>query len=136
MSEPSYFVSFWLRKILVPVDGSENSLRALDLAVDFGMRYGSKITIIHICSDCSNTNDIQSLIEKRVNNKIEYDLKIVKINIKESSVSNEILKVINEEPYDAVIMGARGTSLNSDINIGSTALAISINAPVSVILVR
>jgi Universal stress protein family. len=46
------------------------------------------------------------------------------------------LKVINEEPYDAVIMGARGTSLNSDINIGSTALAISINAPVSVILVR
>nr|WP_198002076.1 universal stress protein [Caldivirga maquilingensis] len=120
----------------MPVDGSENSLRALDLAVDFGMRYGSRITIVHVCNDCSDVNDIQSLIEKRVNNKIKYDLKIIKINVNESSVSNEILKIINEEPYDAIIMGARGTSLNSDINIGSTALAVSINAPVSVILVR
>ncbi|WP_338600666.1 universal stress protein [Sulfolobus tengchongensis] len=136
MSEPSYFVSFWMRKILVPVDGSENSLRALDLAVDFGMRYGSKVTIIHVCGDCNNVNDIQSLIEKRVNNKIEYELKILKVNIKESSISNELLRVLSEEPYDAIIMGARGTSLNSDINIGSTALALAINAPVTVILVR
>lgn len=136
MSEPSYFVSFWLRKILVPVDGSENSLRALDLAVDFGMRYGSRVTIVHVCSDCNNAEDIKSIIEKRINNRIEYNMKILKVNIKESSIANEILKILNEEPYDAIIMGARGTSVNSEINIGSTALALSINAPVTVILVR
>ncbi|BDB97421.1 MAG: universal stress protein [Saccharolobus sp.] len=136
MSEPSYFVSFWLRKILVPVDGSENSLRALDLAVDFGMRYGSRVTIVHVCGDCNNAEDIKSIIEKRINNRIEYNMKILKVNMKESSIANEILKILNEEPYDAIIMGARGTSVNSEINIGSTALALSINAPVTVILVR
>ncbi|MEM1599361.1 MAG: universal stress protein [Sulfolobaceae archaeon] len=136
MSEPSYSISFWIRKILVPIDGSESSLRALDLAVDFGMRYGSKITIVHVCNDCNNVNEIENVIDKRVDHKIEYELKILKVNIKESSIPNEILKILNDESYDAIIMGSRGTSLNSDINIGSTALAIAINAPVTVILVR
>ncbi|TRM80181.1 universal stress protein [Sulfolobus sp. D5] len=136
MSEPSYFVSFWMRKILVPIDGSENSLRALDLAIDFGMRYGSKITVVHVCHDCNDLEIMKSVIQRRINNRVDYELKFVKTNLKETSVSNELLKIIGEESFDAVIMGVRGTSVNSEINIGSTALALSINAPVTVILVR
>lgn len=135
MSEPSYTVSFWLRKILVPVDGSENSFRALELAIDFAMRYGSQITVLHICEDCDEKK-IRELVEKRVNGRVDYDFKIVKFLNKESSVSNEILKFLNENSYDAVILGARGQSINSDINIGSVALSVSVNAPTTVILVR
>lgn len=135
MSEPSYTVSFWIRKILVPVDGSENSFRALELAIDFAMRYGSQITVLHICEDCDEKK-IRELVEKRVNGRVDYDFKIVKFLNKESSVSNEILKFLNENSYDAVILGARGQSINSDINIGSVALSVSVNAPTTVILVR
>ena len=135
MTEPTYIISFWLRKILVPIDGSENSLRALELAIDFAMRYGSQISIIHVCEEC-NENEIRSLIEKRVNGRINYDLKFLKYSNKESSVTNEILKFLSENTYDAVILGARGLSITSDINIGSVALSVAVNAPTTVIIVR
>ncbi|QIW24231.1 universal stress protein [Sulfolobus sp. S-194] len=135
MTEPTYTVSFWLRKILVPIDGSENSFRALDLAIDFAMRYGSQISIIHVCEEC-NEQAIKEKVEKRVNGRVDYEFKIIKYSSKESSISNEILRFLSENSYDAVILGARGLSINSDINIGSIALSISVNAPTTVILVR
>jgi nucleotide-binding universal stress UspA family protein len=61
MTEPTYTVSFWLRKIVVLVDGSENSFRALELALDFAMRYGSQITVIHACDTCKELTTGQSM---------------------------------------------------------------------------
>lgn len=136
MIEPSYKVSFWMRKILVPVDGSENSLRALDLAVDFGMRYGSKVTVLYVCEYCERAEEIKGLVSKRVESKIFYDFKVAKYNARESSVPNEIIKLITDEGYDTIIMGAKGSSINIDTNIGSTALSITVNAPITVIIVR
>jgi nucleotide-binding universal stress UspA family protein len=133
--EPTYTVSLWFRKVLVPIDGSENSLRALDLAEDFSMRYGSKITVVYVCSQCDDASHVKKKIEERVGQKIVYDFKVVNMS-KESSVANEILKTISEDTFDAIILGARGTSVNSDINIGSTALSVTANAPITVITVR
>ncbi|MCY0860048.1 MAG: universal stress protein [Sulfolobaceae archaeon] len=136
MTEPSYKVSFWMRKILVPVDGSENSMRALDLAVDFGMRYGSKVTITYICEYCERSDEIKEAVEKRIESRISYNFKVVKFSTRESSVANELLKIISDEGYDTIIMGAKGSSINIDTNIGSTALSIAVNAPITVIIVR
>ncbi|MEM0173209.1 MAG: universal stress protein [Sulfolobaceae archaeon] len=135
MSVPSYSVSFWWRKILVPIDGSEGSIRAFQLAVDFAMRYGSKITVVHVCNECNN-NKLKEIVKEIAGNKIEYEYKEIKVNLRDSSISNELLKIIVDENFDAVIMGARGTSTEAETNIGSTALSIAVNAPISVILVR
>jgi len=135
MTEPTYTVSFWLRKIAVLVDGSENSFRALELALDFAMRYGSQITVIHACDTCNET-EISEKIKRRVNDRAEYELKILKYSSKESSAANEILKYLSENTYDAVIMGARGLSINSELNIGSVAMSVALNATTTVILVR
>lgn len=135
MSSPTYTVSLWFRKILVPVDGSENSMRALELATDFSLRYGSRVTLLHVCYDCSDTDHLRKKIEERVSGRIDYELKTVKMAT-DSSVANEILNILNEGTYDAVIMGARGTSVNSDINIGSTVLSVAANASITVIIVR
>ncbi len=132
--EPTYKVSFWFRKILVPIDGSENSLKALDLAIDFNMRYGSEITVLHICENC-NQDKIKRLVENRTKGKINYLFKIRHLN-SETSPSNEILQEINEGNYDAVIMGARGLTTNPDIITGSVTIAVIVNAPVTVITVR
>ncbi|MFP3224416.1 MAG: universal stress protein [Nitrososphaeria archaeon] len=134
MMEPTYKVSFWFRKILVPIDGSENSLKALDLALDFNMRYGSEITVLHVCENCDQ-DKIRKLVEKRIKGKVNFILKLRRLN-NETSVSNEILQEINEENYDAVIMGARGLTSNPDIITGSVTLAVITNAPVTVITVR
>ncbi|AWR97726.1 universal stress protein [Acidianus sulfidivorans JP7] len=135
MSSPTYTVSLWFRRILVPIDGSENSMRALELATDFSLRYGSRVTLLHVCYDCSETEHLKKKISERIGDKIEYDFKVIKMG-NDSSVANEILNVINQGTYDAVIMGARGTSVNSDINIGSTVLSVSANASITVIIVR
>jgi hypothetical protein len=37
-------------KILVPLDGSEQSLRALDVAVEIATKFGGKLTLIHAYS--------------------------------------------------------------------------------------
>ncbi|AEE94190.1 UspA domain protein [Acidianus hospitalis W1] len=135
MSSPTYTVSLWFRRILVPVDGSENSMRALELATDFSLRYGSKVTVIHVCNTCEEAEHVKKKVEERIGDKIDYDFKIIKMS-NDSSVPNEILKVINEDTFDAVIMGSRGTSVNSDINIGSTVLSVAANASITVIIVR
>ncbi len=132
--EPTYKVSFWFRKILVPIDGSENSLKALDLAIDFNMRYGSEITVVHVCENCDKDR-IKKLIEMRTKGKINYVFKVRHLT-NETSQSNEILQEINEGNYDAVIMGARGLTTNPDIITGSVTMAVIANAPVTVITVR
>ncbi|MUN30075.1 universal stress protein [Sulfuracidifex metallicus] len=133
---PTYTVSFLLRKILIPVDGSENSMRAVDVGVDFAMRYGSRLYLVYVCQECKSTQAIRENLEKRISGRTDYEFKEIKTNYKESSVANEILKIITEESFDAVIMGARGTSINSDVNIGSTATSVALNAPITVIVVR
>ncbi|MCY0850079.1 universal stress protein [Sulfuracidifex metallicus] len=133
---PTYTVSFLLRKILIPVDGSENSMRAVDVGVDFAMRYGSRLYLVYVCQECKSTQAISENLEKRIGGRTDYEFKEIKTNYKESSVANEILKIITEENFDAVIMGARGTSINSDVNIGSTATSVALNAPITVIVVR
>jgi nucleotide-binding universal stress UspA family protein len=39
-----------LSRILVPIDGSETSLRAANTAVDLAKRYGASITVLHVIS--------------------------------------------------------------------------------------
>jgi nucleotide-binding universal stress UspA family protein len=134
--EPSYTVSFWLKELLVPVDGSGSSMKALDLAIDFAMRYGSRITVLFVCPDASRAESVRKQVEEKASGRAEVTFKAVSYDPSTSSVANEILKAIAEGSYDAVIMGARGTSINGDINVGSVAMAVAAHAPVTVILVR
>ncbi|BBD72609.1 universal stress protein A [Sulfodiicoccus acidiphilus] len=131
--ESSYRVSFWLRKVLVPVDGSENGFRALELAVDFAKRYGSKITVVHVKGE--GTDEVRKSVQSKLERKVDYEFKLLEAGT-DSSVPNEILKELYDGSYDAVILGARGTSINQELNIGSTALAIAANSPTTVIIVR
>lgn len=134
MSEPTYRISFWFRNILVPVDGSENSMRALDLAVDFAMRYGSQITVFYACETCNAS--IEGAVKERVGGRAKYELKIAKYSAGESSPASEIIREATEGNYDTIIMGARGLSVNSEVNIGSVALSVIASAQSTVIIVR
>jgi len=133
---PTYVVSFRFRKILVPVDGSENSFRALELALDFAQRYGSKIIAIHAKPKGTETKIPEELKIRFKKYNIPIDLKVKEYDPLKSSPANEILNEIFENSYDAVILGARGTTINENIQLGSVASAIVFNAPITVIIVR
>ncbi len=135
--EPMYAVSFLFRRILVPVDGSENSLRALNIALDFAQRYGSRITVLHVATGSADIESLKKTVEKRAQEKgVDVDFKVRVFNPQISSVANEILAEIISGGYDLVIMGARGSTTNEDIILGSTALSVVVNSASSVMIVR
>ncbi|RLG88260.1 MAG: universal stress protein [Thermoprotei archaeon] len=133
---PTYIVSFRFRRILVPVDGSENSFRALELAIDFAQRYGSKVVAIHAKPKGTETQVPEELRRRFKKHYILIDFKIKEYDPLKSSPANEILNEIFEGSYDAVILGARGTTVNENIQLGSVASAVVFNAPITVVIVR
>ncbi len=135
---PTYEISFMFRRILVPIDGSENSLKALDLAIDLAKHYGSSIVVVHAKpKNMESRVDPLEKARKRVEKSgAEVSFKILEYDVNESSTVNAILNEIVEGNYDLVVMGARGLTLSTEISIGSKALAIASNSPVTVIIVR
>ena len=135
--EPTYEISFRFRKILVPVDGSESSLFALDLALDFARRYGSRITVLHVKVEDSDHGSVLDKAKQRASKRpVLVEFKERTCNPENSSVANEILQEVYEGGYDAVFIGARGTTVSEDIHVGSTALSLVTHAPVTVVVVR
>jgi len=137
---PRYVVSLWFRKILVPVDGSGLSMKAIDLAIDFAKRYGSKITALYVTpeNDSDEKADIvkKKILEKQGSSGVNIEFKIRKISFPESSIAKEIIDEATDGLYDAVIIGAKGMSGGEEFPIGSVATAVAILAPCTVILVR
>jgi len=135
--EPTYEISFRFRRILVPVDGSESSLFALDLALDFARRYGSRITVLHVRVEGLGDKGVLDKAKRRASGKpVHVEFKERVCSPRSSSVASEILEEVYEGGYDAVIIGARGTTVSEDIQVGSTALSLVTHAPVTVVVVR
>lgn len=138
MSEaPTYSISFYYRKIAVLYDGSEASLRALDLALDISKHYGSKIVLIHAIPKGEVAGDVFEKAKARVKKtSIDVSYKLVDYDKDSSNAPTAIIKELLEGGYDAVFVGARGKSISPDINLGSVALSVIVNVPLSVFLVR
>ncbi len=135
--EPSYKVSFLFRRILVPVDGSEGSLRALDVAIDFAQRYGSRITVLHVLAGSADVEELRKKVEERAQDKGVYvDFKLRTFNPATSSIANEIIREILDGGYDLVIMSARGSTTNEDLIVGSNVLSVVVNSATSVMIIR
>lgn len=135
--EPTYVISFMFRRILVPVDGSANSLKALDIALDFAKRYGSKVTTLIVDDGKLNVNDIAAEVSDRGRRAgIELSVKVKEVRNAGESVVSKVIDEISEGSYDLVIIGARGRTVSEQLLIGSTALSVIINSPVSCLVVR
>ena len=135
--EPTYTVSFLFRRILVPIDGSENSLRALSVALDFAQRYGSRVTVLHVAAGSTDIDALRKTVEEKAQEKgVDVEFKVRVFNPQVSSIANEILNEIIGSGYDLVIMGARGSTTNEDIILGSTVLSVIVNSAVSVMVIR
>ncbi len=135
--EPSYRVSFMFRRILVPVDGSENSLRALEVALDFAKRYGSRIVALHVVDGSIDPDKLKERVlamASKLGVSIEFKTRSFSSTI--SSVANEIIQEVLEGGYDLVVMGARGNTVNEELLIGSKVLTVVANVPVSIMVVR
>ena len=141
-----------LSKILVPVDGSENSFRALEQAIFLSTKIQeAQITVLYIIEDLPSLYIYSpKIIEKlRADYKSEYT-KILErckeiakksgININtvllEGDPASKIIGYSEMEKFDLIIIGSRGMGKFKEVIIGSVSNKVLHHAKCSVMLVR
>lgn len=132
-----------INNILVNYDFLPSSIVALEKAVSIAKAFGSKLTVLHIDNDEHHTqlkSIYQKVLEKKyklleeIKNK-HKDVKVETI-LQKGSPKEEVLRMINRNGYDLVVMGRRNTADKSRVFLGSLSLEVLKNSPVSVLISR
>lgn len=126
--------------VLVPMDGSERSEDALRFAVDFANRYDGSVHVVHITDHPANeepeiVENARSIIEEAgLADEPEVRINVSKFRWSDR-VGKEILKLVEEEGYDHVVMGHHGTGALGRAILGSAAETVvrSSTIPVTVV---
>ncbi|MGB9725124.1 MAG: universal stress protein [Fervidicoccaceae archaeon] len=137
LQERVFLMSYMFRRILVPYDGSANSEKGLRVALELSAILGSKITVAYACEKdkCSEglLKRAREIAEAR---GIRIETKLIAYNPEESSESSEIVKEVNSNSYDLVVVGIRGKTEYEGVLKGSVASSLFVNANVSFLFVK
>ena len=143
-------------RILVPVDGSEHSLKALEIAADFARIKQADIYVISVASSAGGMDDheipphsrerreetIQERADKALNcacevlRKENVGVKISQTLSASVSVPDTIIDFAEAEHIDLIVIGSLGLSAPSGFKVGSIAKQVLRYSPCSVYLVR
>ena len=148
------------QKILVPIDGSEHSLKALEEAAQLAKISSGKITLINVCSVRSVLTDpsvsghgpiptsaqVSRMIEavQKCGSKILQNgeqristtgIQVDKIQVEGHAVQ-EIARVANEGNFDLIVMGARGVSHIREMLLGSVTDGVLHHAHCAILVIK
>jgi nucleotide-binding universal stress UspA family protein len=143
-------------KILVPVDGSAHSLKAIEIAADFARAQQAEIFVISVTSSIGGMEDHEisphmrerhdEIVQKRADDAIQTAREILgkqQVAVKMSqivsttaSVSDAIIDFAESERIDLTVLGSRGLSGSSKFRVGSIAYQVVKYSPCSVYLVK
>lgn len=146
------FAPFRIQYILVPIDFSEPSRKALDYAVPFARQFGAKLTLLHVVEpvaapDFANSfplmveNDkitaackaqLQLLIKQKA---IEPKL-VEKTLVRQGRSFHEISEAARTLKVDLIIIATHGYTGLKHAFLGSTAERVVRHAPCPVLVVR
>jgi nucleotide-binding universal stress UspA family protein len=146
-----------MQKILLPTDGSENAIKAGEYAISLADMSGAEIIILNVI-DTNYLNAIpQAEIRESVDEELRNDMKNAlkrfeetieenqcggtckninfKVLLKEGNPSEVILKTIDKEKIDQVVMGKSGKHGIEKFLVGRTTDKIvkESNVPVNII---
>jgi nucleotide-binding universal stress UspA family protein len=133
-------------KILVPVDGSEHSIHALQEAIRITQASGGKITVTYVCSETPQGPSFvmpqlsQGCDDKSVfaqSKKVAEDADVtVQFLPLEGNVADQIVKVAADGCFDLIVIGARGLSNLSGLVLGSVSQSVLRHASCPVLVTR
>ena len=153
----------FFKNILVPVDGSEHSSRAIKYATEIASKFNSKLTLLHayfftlpvttspvlpeaphyavmtqesinVLSQKTKKDANQILVQ--ATNLVKEKNVIVKSLLREGRVVPEIIKILETEKVDLIVMGARGISGIKKLFLGSTSEEVIKKANCPVLIVK
>ena len=139
-----------LKKILVPIDGSKNSIRALGMAIIIAKNCKAEITGIYCMHERSHseTRGIAS-ISKELKKEARTVLEDAKTTCEKSGVSFtikilqgdigfNIVKTAHQKnnKFDLIVIGSRGRSSLKSMFLGSTSNFVIHESSVPVLIVK
>ena len=145
------------KKMVVPVDGSETSWRALRQAVELGNKFGgSEIVVLTVIQPYNNAALLAVPLDHNVISQSNADMERignevlkqareivgpnypgkVSFEMEVGHPSERILAVTKESGADAIIIGSRGLSGIAEFFLGSVSSKISQYANVPVLIVK
>lgn len=134
-----------IARILVAVDGSENSKRAGGYAIKLGLELRADVIALHVVPagkhfpeenlDKGTKHDyayLDKIAEQSISAGVDLEIEIIRA---ESPVVNEIVEYADKKNIDLIIVGIRSVS-EFRFMLGSTATGVVVNAPCPVLVVK
>jgi nucleotide-binding universal stress UspA family protein len=128
-----------LQKILVGIDGSEHSKRALAEAIKIGKKFEAEITVVNVfyptptppAHEFSHKilEDAKVTLEKE---KVKYKL----VSVTDTNPSKVIIEMAGDKKFDLVVVGSRGVGAAHALFLGSHSDKISHESQVNVLIVK
>lgn len=142
-----------IKKVLFPMDFSENSKYAFDYALDFSKKFGARLYLLHVIHELIDTtgfyvpnislDSLQADLEKGAKEMMDRFCAERMADFKEYESINviglphiEILQVAKDKGIDMIIMGTHGRTGIDRVLFGSTAEKVVKKAPCPVLTVR
>lgn len=136
-----------LKKILVPVDGSDISLRALDFALSVGTKFGSEILVFNVEIPLDGSWRGELMKNNKYKEQFLHPLRLAELrtaqteNVKFQQVTDlrpaeSICTKANEDKVDLIVMGNRGLGMLEDILMGSVSSKVVKLAKCPVVVVK
>jgi len=148
-------------KILVPIDGSKNSMKAVEYGIDIAQIYGCDLIVLHVLFSQSGfafhtetvTGTITTSSLDDLNNEARQDAErlfdevkkisertkikvITEVVVTVISVVEAILSYAEKEDIDLIVVGSKGRSGWKKLILGSIASGISTYAHCPVLIVK
>lgn len=140
----------FIKKILIPIDGSESSKRALEFGIAIAKSAKAKITILEVIEDFGplpgyyeaappGKDRVKWISEQRFDkvhtilddSTIQWDRKV-----SEGYAADEILNTAEQGKYDMIVIGSRGMGPIGRFLVGSVSDRVVHHAHCSVTVVR
>lgn len=137
-----------MKKILVPLDGSEYSMRALDRAKELGEFYKAEITLLTVVDSGrfigldfkqgminSGIEMGQELLRKASNVLEDYPCG-VESTYRLGDIADEIITFAEQGSFDLIIMGSRGLGAFKRAVLGGVSQKVVSHVKTNVMIVK
>lgn len=135
-----------IKKILLPVDGSEYSLNAAAEAIDLANKFSAEIILLYCSETFQNLKQFKdfsvesleyaNLVLAPVREMLEKAKARYAEHVVDNSPSEEIPRMAERENVDLIIMAPRGTNPLASILLGSVTTRVLKQSPCDVLVVH
>jgi len=134
--------------ILVPLDGSKYSEKALLHACDMAKNYQSRLILLYVVEKLISINPLDRKAYLGMLRKVGNDVLVKgkktalkqgidsKIVIKEGNIANEIIKLAKKEQCNLIIVGNKGLGATARFFLGSVSNKLANSSPCSILIVK